>query len=85
MLGECRGELPRHRDLAALASLGDSLVYLVHLATTPDRTLHVDDAPLDVEVGPLQCHHLATAQPGATAEQDHDVNAGVDLRSGDDD
>jgi len=66
-LGERRGELARHRHLATLAALRDGLVYLGHLATSPDGTLDVDDASLDVEVGPLQRHDLATSKPGASA------------------
>src|SRR5260221_7117436 len=80
-LAESVGERRRHRHLASLPSFWNRLVPHA-LLRFPDGALHVNDAALQVEVGPPQGRNLGLAKPRRAGEKHHDVDARVELFGG---
>ena len=65
-------EPARHRHAPRTSAFGHRRL------PSPLRALHRDEAEADVDVAPLQRHHLAASQPGVAAEQHHRPAAGID-------
>jgi len=61
MLGESVGERRRHVDDAPLPSLGHRLV------SFPDRALHLDESPLQIEIAPLHSQISPRRMPALPA------------------
>src|SRR5262245_45702275 len=75
--GERGCQRHRHRHLAPFAALRNRFVPLASF-TLPDRSLHMNDAALDVDVAPFQGCDLGLPEPRRSREQYQCVNARIE-------